>query len=134
MKINRKNIMASFTDYDERTRDMMDNIVKQIIEQQKNPNDYALVVLQMLAVQFEIYFKALDSLGTDIVDKFELHGAEMSRPKPELDMLQKANNQISKLLKDLGLSPLEDAKIRKLKEKSTGEQSGAELLSQLIND
>lgn len=134
MKINRKNIMASFVDYDERTRDMLDNIVKQIIEQQKNPNDYTLVVLQLIAVQFEIYFKALDALGDDIVNVVNLGDRVLHQPKPQLDALQKANNQIAKLLKDLGLSPLEDAKIKKLKETTSNEESASELLDKLIND
>ena len=56
MKINKKNILASFVNYDERTQDMLSYIVSQLSKQDKDINEYGLVVLQMIAIQFEIFF------------------------------------------------------------------------------
>ena len=131
MKINKKNILASFVNYDERTQDMLSYIVSQLSKQDKDINEYGLVVLQMIAIQFEIFFKAKDALGDDIVNVVNLGDRVLHQPKPQLDALQKADTKISKLLKDLGLSPLEKAKIKKLN-KSDDDESGKELLNSLI--
>lgn len=115
MKINKKNILSSFITYDQRTQDMLENIVIQLIRQEKEPNDYALVLLQMIAIQFEIYFKAYDSLENQSLTNINIVGdREIHQCKPQVDVLMKASTQISKLLKDLALSPLEAAKVKKL--------------------
>jgi phage terminase small subunit len=131
MKINRKNILASFVDYDQRTQDMLDNIITQLIKQDKECNDYTLVIIQMLAVQFEIYFKALDALKDGIVNVVSLGDRTLHQPKPQLDALQKANNQINKMLKDLALTPLDRAKIKKLNKND--EDDAQQLLEALID-
>lgn len=134
MKINKKNILASFVNYDERTQDMLSYIVSQLSKQDKDINEYGLVVLQMIAIQYEIYFKALDDVIRDgIVNSTQVGDRTINQPKPQLDALQKADTKISKLLKDLGLSPLEKAKIKKLN-KSDDDESGKELLNSLIAD
>lgn len=114
MKINKKNILQSFSDYDSRTQDMLDYTIKQLYAQGKEPNDYALVIIQMLAAQFEIYFKSLDALKDEIVNVCNIGDRIIHAPKPQLDSFQKSSNQITKLLDKLGLSPLESAKIKKL--------------------
>ena len=132
MKINKKNILASFENYDQRTQDMMENIVKQLAKQEKEVNDYALVILQLVAVQFEIYFKALDDVIRDgIVNSTQVGDRTINQPKPQLEALQKSNTQITRLLDKIGISPLEAAKIKKLN-KNDDEESGAELLNSLI--
>lgn len=134
MKINKKNILASFENYDQRTQDMMENIVKQLAKQEKEVNDYALVILQLVAVQFEIYFKALDDVIRDgIVNSTQVGDRIINQPKPQLEALQKSNTQITRLLDKIGISPLEAAKIKKLN-KNDDEESGAELLNSLITD
>lgn len=133
MKINKKNILVSFVDYDQRTQDMLENIVTQLIKQDKECNDYTLVIIQMLAVQFEIYFKALDALKDGIVNVVNLGDRTLHQPKPQLDALQKANNQINKMLKDLALSPLEKAKIKKLNSmEENNNASGEKILDTLL--
>lgn len=132
MKINKKNILASFENYDQRTQDMMENIVKQLAKQEKEVNDYALVILQLVAVQFEIYFKALDDVIKDgIVNSTQVGDRTINQPKPQLEALQKSNTQITRLLDKIGISPLEAAKIKKLN-KSDNDESGKELLNSLI--
>lgn len=134
MKINKKNILASFENYDQRTQDMMENIVKQLAKQEKEVNDYALVILQLVAVQFEIYFKALDDVIRDgIVNSTQVGDRTINQPKPQLEALQKSNTQITRLLDKIGISPLEAAKIKKLNKSDDGE-SGKELLNSLIGD
>lgn len=111
---------------------MMENIVKQLAKQEKEPNDYALVILQLVAVQFEIYFKALDDVIRDgIVNSTQVGDRTINQPKPQLEALQKSNTQITRLLDKIGISPLEAAKIKKLN-KSDDDESGKELLNSLI--
>ncbi len=134
MKINRKNILASFENYDQRTQDMLSYIVSQLSKQDKEINEYGLVVLQMIAIQYEIYFKALDDVIRDgIVNSTQVGDRTINQPKPQLDALQKADTKISKLLKDLGLSPLEKAKIKKLN-KVDSEEESQNLYKELIMD
>lgn len=133
MKINKKNILGSFETYDQRTQDMMENIVKQLAKQDKEVNDYALVILQLVAVQFEIYFKALDDVNRDgIVNSTQVGDRTINQPKPQLEALQKSNTQITRLLDKLGISPLESAKIKKLNK--SDDQDSSDLLDKLIND
>lgn len=117
MKINKNEVLKAFSTYDTRTQDMLEIVLKETKKQGKELSEYSLVIFQLLAIQFEIYYKAYDSLDKNIVDEIDLHGGKLTKTKPQLDALQKANTQISKLLKDLGLSPLEQAKIRKLNSK-----------------
>lgn len=131
MKINKKNILNSFEGYDQRTIDMLDIILKELSKQEKEINEYSLVIFQLLAIQFEIYYKAYDALSSGIVNECQIHERIIHAPKPQLDALQKANNQITKMLKDLGLSPLEKAKIKKLN--TTEDETAGELLNKLIS-
>lgn len=134
MKINKKNILASFENYDQRTQDMMENIVKQLAKQEKEVNDYALVILQLVAVQFEIYFKALDDVIRDgIVNSTQVGDRTINQPKPQLEALQKSNTQITRLLDKIGISPLEAAKIKKLN-KVDSEEESQNLYKELIMD
>ena len=133
MKINNKNVLSSFEGYDQRTIDMLDIILKELSKQNKELNEYSLVIFQLLAIQFEIYYKAYDSIDTAIVDEIDLHGGKLTKAKPQLDALQKANNQITKMLKDLGLTPLEKAKIKKLNSQEENDNiSGTAILGNIL--
>lgn len=115
MKINKKNVLASFSKCDERTQDMLQNVVTQLLKQEKEPNDYALVILQMLAIQYDIFFRSYDALeNTNLTTVAIVGEREIHQAKPQLDMLQKAHTQIIKLLDKLAISPLEHAKVKKL--------------------
>lgn len=130
MKINKKNILASFAEYDQRTVDNLEIILKEVSKQGKEISEYALVIFQLLAVQFEIFYKSLDAINEGIVNTQEINGRKIHSPKPQLEALQKANIQINNMLKSLGLSPLEKAKVKKLN--SNDEQSAQEYLDALI--
>lgn len=114
MKINKKEVLKSFMDYDQRTQDMLEIILKEVSKQGKELSEYALVIFQLLAIQFEIYYKSYDQLDGNIVNETKVGERTIMAPKPQLDALQKANSQINKMLLQLGLSPLEKAKIKKL--------------------
>lgn len=125
MKINKKNILASFAGYDQRTIDNLEIIIKEVSKQDKELSEYALVIFQLLAIQFDIYYKCYDELTKDdsMINRCQVGERTISTPKPQLDMLQKANIQISRFLKDLGLSPLEKQKIKKLQSIDTEQQA-----------
>lgn len=116
MKFNKNDILKSFEGFDPRTIDNLDIILKQVKKQGKEISEYALVVFQMLAVQYDLFYTAYDSLNSckDIVNVCQLGERTIHATKPQVEVLLKANTQISKYLKDLGLSPLESAKIKKL--------------------
>lgn len=115
MKINKKNVLAAFEGYDQRTLDNLEIIVKEVSKQGKELSEYSLVIFQLLAIQFDIFYKSYDELKNgQLTNVCNLGNRVIHAPKPQLDMLQKSNGQISKFLKDLGLSPLEQAKIKKL--------------------
>lgn len=124
MKINKKNVLASFVDYDQRTKDNLEIIIKEVSKQGKELSEYALVIFQLLAIQFDIYYKCYDELTNGNLTNERIIGDKtIYQPKPQLDMLQKTNVQISRFLKDLGLSPLERAKIKKLNDLDPEEQA-----------
>lgn len=133
MKINKKNVLNSFEGYDQRTLDMLEIILKELSKQEKELNEYSLVIFQLLAIQFEIFYKAYDDIGKSLVNECVVGERKVHAPKPQLDALQKANNQITKMLKDLGLSPLEKVKIKKLiSTEENNNVSGANILASLI--
>ena len=119
MKINKKNILASFTNYDQRVQDMIEYTITELMKLDKTPNEYALVLIQLLADQFEIHFKAKDEVGDSIVQTYDVGDRKISHAKPQFEAQQKAQTQIIRLLDKLGLSPLEKAKIKKLNEKDS---------------
>jgi phage terminase small subunit len=124
MKINKKNVLASFVDYDQRTKDNLEIIIKEVSKQGKELSEYALVIFQLLAIQFDIYYKCYDELTNgNLTNERVIGDKTIYQPKPQLDMLQKTNVQISRFLKDLGLSPLERAKIKKLNDLDPEEQA-----------
>lgn len=124
MKINKKNVLASFVDYDQRTKDNLEIIIKEVSKQGKEFSEYALVIFQLLAIQFDIYYKCYDELTNgNLTNERVIGDKTIYQPKPQLDMLQKTNVQISRFLKDLGLSPLERAKIKKLNNVDPEEQA-----------
>lgn len=124
MKINKKNVLASFVDCDQRTKDNLEIIIKEVSKQGKELSEYALVIFQLLAIQFDIYYKCYDELTTgNLTNERVIGDKTIYQPKPQLDMLQKTNVQISRFLKDLGLSPLERAKIKKLNDLDPEEQA-----------
>ena len=133
MKINKSEVLSSFEGYDQRTIDMLEIILKEVKKQGKELSEYSLVIFQLLAIQFEIFYKAYDAIDKDIVNVCQIGERTIHAPKPQLDALQKANLQIRNMLKDLGLSPLEQVKIKKLKssEENTN-NSGSMILAQLV--
>lgn len=134
MKINKKNVMASFTEFDQRTQDALENILTQLGKQEKEPNDYALVILQMLAVEFDMYFKAYDSLrNSDVVNVNIIGEREIHQAKPQVEIVNKSIKQITNMLDKLGISPLTDAKIRKLKStEDNAAQDASMILASLV--
>lgn len=126
MKINKSEVLASFSGYDDRTIDMLEIILKEVKKQGKELSEYSLVIFQLLAIQFEIFYKAYDAIGTDIVNVCQIGERTVHAPKPQLDALQKANLQIRNMLKDLGLSPLEQVKIKKLKSAEENDNASGE--------
>ena len=132
MRLNKTNILSNFEGYDERVLDNLSLIIDELKSKKVQVNNYSLVIFQLLATQFSIYFKAQDTFNKSE----ELTSTDDYKRKskaPELAALQKAHTEIIHLLDKLGLSPLEEAKIKKLKEKDTKDEDAKELLNTLLS-
>lgn len=91
--------------------------------------DYSKIILTMLVPQMVLYFQALD----EIKKNRKLSSSDVysrTTKSPEIQVLQKCNDQILSLLDKLCLSPMEKAKINRINK--SGETSAQELLDALM--
>lgn len=133
MKFSKNNILKSFDSYDIRVLDFLEYILDEIKAKQKDMNNYTLVILQLLATQLTIYFKAEDAVKSGVIEVSETKYGNVRKLKPEVTTLNQSHKEITHLLDKLGLSPLESAKIKKLKSTSeNANESGEALLNILV--
>lgn len=90
---------------------------------------YTKIILTMLVPQLLLYFRALDEINTST--KLSTSDAYARTAKsPEIQVLQKCNDQILNLLDKLCLSPMERAKIKRLSKDEN--EDAKKLLDELI--
>lgn len=101
-----------------------------IAVEERDISAYSKIILKMLIPQLVIYYKALDIMQQN---KDVAHQDVYNRisKAPEIQVMQKANDQILNLLDKLALSPWEKAKIKRIN-KDDGETAN-ELLASLIS-
>jgi hypothetical protein len=79
----------------------------------KQNDDYSKIIMIMLVPQLILYFRALDE--TQINTKLSTSDAYNRTAKaPEIQILQKCNDQIVNLLDKLCCSPMQKAKMNRL--------------------
>lgn len=122
----KKDIISNFDIAIDPRIDNFLNTVLESIEYSSNI-EYKKNALILLVTQLILYFKATDSL----ISTNNL--GESNKAMRIVTLMQGCNDKILRIMNDLGCSPLQDAKISKLKEKSNTKQDASELLAALIN-
>ena len=113
---------------DERIIEFLECVVEGIDD--KHLKSYSKLILKMLIPQLILYYKALDLMEQNKSVRHEDIYNRITKA-PEVQVLQKANDQILNLLDKLALSPIEKAKIKRLN-KDEGEDA-KKLLEDLIS-
>ena len=132
MKLTKDIIQKRYSEYDKRIIDFLSNIYEDVKEQNNKINNYFFVTFDLLANQLLLYFRALDAIKTDAALSTEDNYKRLAK-SPNIAILNRAHQEIMKILDDYGLSPFASAKIKRLKNESTDDESAEELLNSLIN-
>ena len=132
MKLTKDIIQKRYSEYDKRIIDFLSNIYEDVKEQNNKINNYFFVTFDLLANQLLLYFRALDAIKTDATLSTE-DSYKRTAKSPNIAILNHAHQEIIKILDDYGLSPFASAKIKRLKNESTDDESAEELLNSLIN-
>ena len=132
MKLTKDIIQKRYSEYDKRIIDFLSNIYEDVKEQNNKINNYFFVTFDLLANQLLLYFRALDAIKTDATLSTE-DSYKRTAKSPNIAILNHAHQEIIKILDDYGLSPFASAKIKRLKNESTDNESAEELLNSLIN-
>ena len=132
MKLTKDIIQKRYSEYDKRIIDFLSNIYEDVKEQNNKINNYFFVTFDLLANQLLLYFRALDAINNDAALSTE-DSYKRTAKSPNIAILNHAHQEIMKILNDYGLSPFASAKIKRLKNESTDDESAAELLNSLIN-
>ena len=132
MKLTKDIIQKRYSEYDKRIIDFLSNIYEDVKEQNNKINNYFFVTFDLLANQLLLYFRALDAINNDTALSTE-DSYKRTAKSPNIAILNHAHQEIMKILDDYGLSPFASAKIKRLKNESTDDESAEELLNSLIN-
>lgn len=125
-------ILSNFENVDKRVDKFIDKTISALTEQDTPINDYTKIILNLLVLQLILYYKACDQLVKD-TDMTTTDAYKRRAKHPEITIIQKAHDQILNLLDKLTLSPLENAKVKKLKRSSDSDEDAKELLNKLIS-
>lgn len=132
MKLTKDIIQKRYSEYDKRIIDFLNNIYEDVKEHNNKINNYFFVTFDLLANQLLLYFRALDAIKTDAALSTE-DSYKRTAKSPNITILNHAHQEIIKILDDYGLSPFASAKIKRLKNESTDDESAEKLLNSLIN-
>ena len=132
MKLTKDIIQKRYSEYDKRIIDFLSNIYEDVKDQNNKINNYFFVTFDLLANQLLLYFRALDAINKDASLSTE-DSYKRTAKSPNIAILNHAHQEIMKILDDYGLSPFASAKIKRLKNESTDDESAEELLNSLIN-
>ena len=132
MTLTKDILQKRYSEYDKRIIDFLSNIYEDVKEQNNKINNYFFVTFDLLANQLLLYFRALDAINNDAALSTEDNYKRLSK-SPNIAILNHAHQEIMKILDDYGLSPFASAKIKRLKNESTDDESAEELLNSLIN-
>ena len=116
---------------DKRVIDFMDDITTDIKNRNIKVTEYLKVMLSMLVTQFILYIKAVDQINKES-SVTSTDDYKRVAKSPAISVAQKAHDKIVELLDRISLSPLSEAKIKKLNK--SDDQDSSELLDKLINE
>ena len=125
-------IQKTYEGYDDRVLVFMSRVYEDCINNNNKLSNYFYCCLDLLASQLKLYF-----IASDIIDEQKKISSEDSYRRiskdPSISVLNKCHEQILNILAKLSLSPFEQAKLKRLKNESTNDESAEELLNSLIN-
>lgn len=119
------------TGVDQRVVDFLDSVVNDIEQRKIDVTEYVRCILLMLVSQLVLYFKASDEVLKDTALSSTDDYKRKSKA-PEIAILNKAHDQILNLLDKISLSPMQNAKIKRLN-KGGDDESAADLLAALTS-
>ena len=132
MKTIEPYIQKTYEGYDDRVLVFMSRVYEDCINNNNKLSNYFYCCLDLLASQLKLYF-----IASDIIDEQKKISSEDSYRRiskdPSISVLNKCHEQILNILAKLSLSPFEQAKLKRLKNESTDDESAEELLNSLIN-
>lgn len=131
MRFTKNSILKSFDDYEERVLDFLEYVLDELKSKERDVNNYTLVILQLLAAQLSIYFKAMDEVEHNVTETNDTKYGTIRKIKPEVVVFNQAHKEITRLLDKLGMSPLERAKIKKLN--TNDDESAQDILEDLLS-
>lgn len=116
---------------DNRIIEFVDAITNDIKNKNIAVTEYLKCILSMLVVQLGLYFKAIDQINKE--DKVSsTDDYKRVAKSPAISVAEKAHDKILELMDKISLSPLAEAKIKKLSSNDS-ETSAQELLDDLIS-
>lgn len=120
--------MTNYENLDSRVTDYLDKTILSLVQNKVQINDYTKLVLLMIISQLILYFKSLDEITS--IDKVSSTDSYARKAKmPAISVMQTAHDKILVLLDKILASPMSYAKVSRLKEKATKEESAAELIA-----
>ena len=115
---------------DERVIDFMDNITTDIKNRKIAVTEYLKVILSMLVTQFVLYIKAVDQINKEEKVSSTDDYKRVAK-SPAISVAEKAHDKIVELLDKISLSPLAEAKVKKLNKDDDADAK--DLLEDLMN-
>lgn len=128
--ITKNDIEARYGKYDDRVIDFILNINKSIKEETEP--EYYYNMFDLLAVQLKLYFIANDQLD-DLTQLTSKDNYERNAKSPLIGVIQTCHNKILDVVRQIGVSPMEKAKLNRLKG-NKDDESAEQLIDKLIND
>lgn len=114
---------------DPRVIDFMDKITTDIKNRKIAVTEYLKVILSMLVTQFVLYIKAVDQINKEETVSSTDDYKRVAK-SPAIAVAEKAHDKIVELLDKISLSPLAEAKVKKLNKDD--DTDAKELLEELI--
>ena len=134
MRFTKNNILKSFDNYEPRVLDFLEYVLDELKAKDKIINNYTLVILQLLASQLSVYFKAQDEIVTNVTETSDTKYGSVRKVKPEVVVFNQTHKEITRLLDKLCISPLEKAKVKRLNSTEENNQAeGTQILGNLLN-
>ena len=131
-KLTREVLNETNKDLDPRIVNYLDNVVVDLMTHQKeNITLYTKEILILLVAQLILYFKSFDAIfSADNLSSTDAY--KRTAKSPEINILQKAHDQILNLFDKLCLSPMGKVKLSKLTQLDE-EQTAKDLLNDLTS-
>lgn len=130
MELTLKNIPEIYKDYDSRVIEFLSNVLEDIEESNTKINKYFNCTFELLANQLQLYYMSKDM----ILEQKKLSSEDAYKrlsKHPAIGVLNRAHQSILDIMNKLSMSPIEKAKLNRIKN-GDDEESAEELLNDLI--